>query len=151
METGFSYRAMAVTDIPQVMQIEQVSFPDPWTARTYKQELTDNTHAYYTVLVDQKEQVIGYCGYWMVLEEAQVTKIAVHPAYRSKGWGKKLLLHCMDQAKALGAIEMTLEVRASNTCAQKLYQKLGFVMTGTRPRFYKISPEDAMMMWVDLS
>lgn len=150
MESEYVFREMQIADLPQVIEIEQSSFPDPWTTKVFRQELTENPSAFYTVLVDREDRVVGYCGFWVVLDEAQITKVAMHAIYRGLGLGARLLIYCMEQSRLLGAIAMTLEVRASNFSAQRLYQKLGFASAGIRPRFYKICPEDAMIMWVRL-
>ena len=150
MKTDGSIRKMNIHDIPQVCEIEQVSFPDPWSAQTFYQELTQNPFAYYWVLV-QQERIIGYLGAWLVMDEAQITNIAVRSSERGQGWGETLLWHAMCKLRKLGAEKMTLEVRASNHQAQALYQKLGFVSVGIRPKFYKVCPEDAMIMWVSLN
>lgn len=149
METKL--REMEVADLKQVMQIEKMAFPDPWTLRAFYEECTCNSSAYYFVLMSPGNQVLGYGGFWLVLDEAQVTKIAVHPKFRRKGYGEFLLKHLMNVSRRLGAKTMTLEVRASNQKAQLLYHKLGFAWTGIRPRFYRVEPEDAMIMWVNLN
>lgn len=150
MKTERSIREMRIDDIAQVCEIERASFPDPWSARAFYQELTQNPFAYYWVLAEQA-RIIGYIGAWFIIDEAQITNIAVHSCERGQGWGEKLLLYAMRELRELGAGKMTLEVRVSNLHAQSLYKKLGFVSVGIRPHFYKVCPEDAMIMWVSLN
>lgn len=150
MVTNWTLREMEVADLEQVIQIEKTSFPDPWTIQTFYDECICNSAAYYFVLISPRNQILGYGGFWLVLDEAQITKIAVHPKFRRKGYGENLLNHFMHVARKLGAKIMTLEVRASNQKAQLLYHKLGFAWTGIRPRFYQVDPEDAIIMWVNL-
>lgn len=145
-------RKMNIRDIAEICEIERASFPDPWSAQIFYQELTHNPLAYYWVLEDRANvRIIGYIGAWLVIDEGQITNFAIRASERGQGWGEKLLLYLMRELKRLGAEKMTLEVRVSNTRAQSLYRKLGFVSVGIRPRYYKVCPEDAMIMWVSLN
>lgn len=150
MKEDVFIRKMMVADLSQVCAIAKASFPDPWTEQAFYQELVHNPCAYYWVLAEQR-RILGYIGTWFVVDEGQVTNIAVDANERGQGWGEKLLKHSMKELKKLGAEEMTLEVRLSNQRAQSLYRKVGFVSKGIRPRFYKVCPEDAMIMWVSLN
>lgn len=137
---------MAVDDLDGVLEIERVSFPTPWSRAAYYRELTDNTYAHY-VVAKRGDEVVGYAGMWVLLDEAHVTNIAVHPRHRRRGIGEALMLQLMAIAREKGAARMTLEVRPSNKTAQKLYQKLGFVARGIRRRYYSDTKEDAIVMW----
>jgi len=139
-------RAMTVNDLDQVMEIERVSFPTPWSRAAYHRELTDNAYARY-VVATRDGQVVGYAGMWVLLEEAHVTNIAVHPRYRRRGLGETLMRELMRLAREAGASRMTLEVRPSNSPAQRLYAKLGFHRHGIRRRYYSDTKEDAIVMW----
>ncbi|MBM7650519.1 ribosomal-protein-alanine N-acetyltransferase [Bacillus ectoiniformans] len=142
-------RPMTVDDINMVCEIEHHSFSVPWTKDSFYREIVTNNFAIYHVAVhDQK--VVGYCGMWLVLDETQITNIAVLPEYRGKGFGERLLLHAMETAKSKGGSIMTLEVRVSNRPAQGLYEKLGFAPGGIRKNYYSDNQEDALVMWVNL-
>lgn len=142
-----NFRSMRVSDLTEVLAIEHEAFPDPWSQRVLFEELSHNSFAHYFVM-ECRGKVVGYCGFWHVLDEAQITKVAVALPFRGYGWGEELL-HCtIDVAKRLGVEKVTLEVRASNQAAQHLYEKMGFASAGIRPRFYTIEPEDAVIMWV---
>lgn len=143
------FRPMKITDLTQIMEIERHSFPTPWTRQAFYSELTSNQLAIYTVLVCD-QLVVGYCGMWMVYDEAHITNFALLPDYRGQGLGEKLFLYVMNLALAKGARRMTLEVRVSNEPAQRLYQKLGFTIEGVRPQYYT-DQEDALIMWVTLN
>lgn len=94
--------------------------------------------------------IVGYGGLWLTVDDAHITTIAVDPAYRGKGVGELLLNALIDHAFELGARQITLEVRVSNTVAQRLYLKYGFQPAGTRTRYYTDNGEDALIMWTDL-
>ncbi|MFX3630890.1 MAG: ribosomal protein S18-alanine N-acetyltransferase [Ectobacillus sp.] len=144
-----TFRQMNMEDIEQVVAIEQVSFAIPWTAEAFERELTINEYAYYTVM-EEDGAIIGYCGLWLILDEAHITNIAILPEYRGKKLGEALLRHVMENARKRGAKTMTLEVRVSNEAAQSLYRKLGFLNGGIRKRYYTDNYEDALVMWVNL-
>lgn len=148
-QPAYRLRMMRLTDLPAVLAIERVSFPDPWSESVFREELQQNSLAHYLVL-EIENQLIGYCGFWLVANEVQITKIAVAASHRGHGWGQKLMEHVMTVSKSLGAKKATLEVRVSNRTAQHLYEKLGFASAGIRPRFYTTVPEDAVIMWVDI-
>lgn len=92
--------------------------------------------------------VVGFAGMWMFVDEAHVSTIASHPAWRGRGVGELLLLSLMREAERRAAIVVTLEVRVSNTVAQNLYLKYGFEQAGVRRRYYRDNGEDALIMTV---
>lgn len=142
-------RPMEVVDIDQVIEIEQHSFAMPWTNEIYQKEITDNNFAYYYVL-EKDQTIIGFCGTWIVLDEAQVTNIAICPEFRNKGYGESLFQYVLNQVIALGASQLSLEVRVSNEVAKKLYQKFNLQPGGIRKKYYTDNNEDALVMWVRL-
>jgi ribosomal-protein-alanine N-acetyltransferase len=140
---------MEMEDIDQILVIERLSFTIPWSREAFNNELTHNQYARYLVM-EEEERIIGYCGLWIVLDEAHVTNIALLPDYRGKGLGTDLLSQATIEARKLGACTMTLEVRVSNYIAQSLYRKLGFENGGIRKNYYSDNQEDALVMWVKL-
>ncbi|MFW6150006.1 MAG: ribosomal protein S18-alanine N-acetyltransferase [Chloroflexota bacterium] len=94
----------------------------------------------------QVPYILGFVGFWLMLNEAHIIAIAVRNAYRRYGIGEQLLISVLDKAADLKASLVTLEVRASNTVAQALYQKYGFRVVGRRPRYYSDNGEDAVLM-----
>lgn len=143
------YRPMTIEDIPQVYLVERRSFPNPWSKNIFLSELTRNDAAMYIVAVVD-ERVVGYAGIWIILDEGHITNIAVDPAFRRRGIGQGLLNELTKFALGRGVVAMTLEVRVSNTGAQALYEKLGFVPRGIRREYYQDNKEDALIMWREL-
>ena len=90
--------------------------------------------------------IVGYVGFWMMVDEAHITTIAVRRSHRRRGLGELLLIAAIDRATSLGASVVTLEVRVSNLAAQALYEKFGFAKVGIRPRYYGDNNEDAIIM-----
>jgi ribosomal-protein-alanine N-acetyltransferase len=93
--------------------------------------------------------IIGFAGLWLMVDEAHVTTIAMHPEHRRRGLGELLLVSLIDIAFSIGAKWVTLEVRVSNYTAQNLYRKYGFREAGLRHRYYSDNQEDALIMWTD--
>jgi len=150
MEATVTFRLMTIEDIEDVLIIEQSSFPTPWSREAFYNELINNQFARYTVMVEN-ENIIGYCGMWLVMDEAHITNIAVLPEFRGRRLGDALLEKVKHDAKMLGAMKMTLEVRVSNEIAQSLYFKHGFKPGGIRKNYYTDNQEDAIVMWVNLN
>jgi ribosomal-protein-alanine N-acetyltransferase len=144
-----SFENMKKAHLADVVEIERVSFPTPWSQEAYYHEIAGNDFAYYIVAL-LGGKVVGYCGMWIILDEAHVTTIAANPDYRSRGLGAQLLNQLISEARRRGTIKMTLEVRPSNHHAIRLYAKTGFVSHGLRPGYYSDTGEDAIIMWMDL-
>jgi [ribosomal protein S18]-alanine N-acetyltransferase len=149
MVDSFVFRYMKEEDIDQILEVEQASFTTPWSREAFYNEIYNNKFAVYLVL-EEDEKIVGYCGAWIVIDEAHVTNVAVLPEYRGKKLGEALLRKMMTVAVDMGARSMTLEVRVTNHVAQSLYRKLGFQNGGIRKNYYSDNQEDALVMWVNL-
>ncbi|MGM7724261.1 ribosomal protein S18-alanine N-acetyltransferase [Metabacillus sp. Hm71] len=149
MDNRFAIRRMQIEDIEQVYQIELNSFTSPWSKESLYYELEQNLFAKYLV-VEYEGQVVGYCGLWVIMDDAQITNIAVHPDYRGKKIGEALIKFAIQLSKEMNAKRLSLEVRVSNHIAQALYKKVGFESGGIRKRYYTDNQEDALVMWVNL-
>lgn len=139
---------MNLEHLPQVLDIEQLSFPTPWSHHAFVYEIMHNNFSYYIVAL-AGDKVVAYGGMWLVLDEAHVTNVAVHPQYRNQKIGHVLMHRLMAKAVEKGAARMTLEVRPSNLQAKKLYAGLGFKERGVRKNYYSDTNEDAVIMWND--
>lgn len=140
---------MTPSDLDGVMDVEQLSFLTPWTRDAFVCELMQ-TYTVYLVARDG-DRIVGYGGSHVIWEDSHVTNIAVHPLYRGRGLGERMMRELMARAISRGARRMTLEVREGNTPAQTLYTKLGFVTEpgAVRKGYYTDTGEDAIVMWKD--
>lgn len=149
------YQPLKAVWVPAVEALEaQAMGSDAWHASQILDELprSDRTWwAAYEMNDSSKRAVnledaklIGYAGGWIVDGQVQVLKVATNPAYRRRGIAQELLAHIARDARDLGANEMTLEVRASNTGAHAFYERLGLQRIGVRPRYYS-DKEDAVI------
>ena len=135
---------MNADHVCQIAQLEKICFSDPWSENSVSSEL-DNKLAYWLVAVEG-DMVCGYIGSQTVMGETDMMNVAVHPDYRRKGIAKALVDRLVEDLKGMESRCLTLEVRASNTPAQKLYEKLGFIQIGKRPRYYHNPREDALIL-----
>jgi len=140
-----SVEPMHLADVPEVIEIERLSFSSPWPAFAFEQELTANRLAHYLV-ARLDGRVVAFGGIWLMVDEAHITTFGVHPSHRRRGVGRRLLLGLADRAIELGSSRMTLEVRVSNVAAQALYRSFGFEVMGRRVAYYSDDGEDALVM-----
>ena len=131
-----------------VLRIEAEVYPRPWSFSLFLSELALKTSRAY-VVARYDEEVVGYAGLMMALDDAHVTTLAVDPGWHRRHIAKRLLLHLADLAVERGAAHMTLEVRVGNSEAQNLYRQFGFRPAGIRKGYYAETNEDALVMWAD--
>jgi ribosomal-protein-alanine N-acetyltransferase len=139
---------MTVGDLDEVIMLERQSFTDPWSRRMYQNDLTHNELATYLVLRPDATglpPVLAYGGFWLMVDQAHIATLASHPAWRGCGLGQWILVALLEAARARGAARATLEVRAGNHTAQRLYEKLGFEVAGKRRHYYR-DGEDGVVM-----
>jgi len=139
---------MTLGDIPGVHAIERASFAVPWPDDAYRNEIQTNRLATY-VVARAGDELVGFAGLWVMVDEAHITTFAVDPRWRRRGVGEWLLLALLDLAEGRRGREATLEVRLSNLPARRLYEKYGFRPVGIRPRYYSDNGEDALIMTTD--
>lgn len=130
--------------VPQVAALEKLCFSDPWSENSVASELK-NPLSLWLVALDG-DAVAGYVGSQSVLGESDMMNIAVDPNYRRQGVAAALIEELVLQLKQKGNRCLTLEVRASNEPAVKLYEKLGFAQIGRRPNYYRNPKEDALIL-----
>jgi [ribosomal protein S18]-alanine N-acetyltransferase len=143
-EAGPHLRRMEARDLPSAMEIDALSLPRPWSAAIWRGELS-SPYGLYLVIEDRGE-VFGQIGVRHVLGELHITTIAVRPEYRRRGHARALIGAAL--AAYPNASHVHLEVRPTNVAAIALYESLGFLETGRRPRYY--GDEDAVLMTLNL-
>ncbi len=170
----YALRPMKVRDIPTVSAIEQSVFALPWSTTAFRYELRSNPASEYLVLrylpwVKSTKRLswrsarwlparrlsresrddaalLGYGGFWVVLDEAHICTLALRPEWRGRGLGELLLVSLLERAIRRQSRLVTLEVRVSNIVAQNLYYKYGFELVGRRRRYYSDNREDALVL-----
>lgn len=138
-------RGMTIDDVSAAHEIDQSSFTLPWPERSLRFEVSNNPVARCWA-AELDGRVVGMLVLWMIIDEAHIATLAVHPDFRRQGIAKQLLVIALEKASEEGAQSALLEVRAGNEAAQTLYQKYGFEVVGRRERYYKDNNEDAVLM-----
>jgi ribosomal-protein-alanine N-acetyltransferase len=136
-------------DLDGVLAVEAASFTNPWTREMYAWELQNRSVCHIYVVRTPECAVVGFCAFWLVFDEIHINNLALLPPYRAQGIGTTLMQHVLDEGRRLGARRATLEVRASNDAALRLYQRLGFYVAATRRNYYTHPVEDALILWRD--
>lgn len=132
--------------VAALLPLERALFGEqPWTERMFWSELGQLDTRHYVVAVDG-EDVVGYAGLCDYPDEAWVQTMAVAPSHQGRGTGALLLADLLDEAARRRQRVVSLEVRAGNDRAQRLYERHGFVRTGVRRRYYQPSGDDAVLM-----
>jgi ribosomal-protein-alanine N-acetyltransferase len=136
-----------------VSRIEQVTSGRPWSLGLFMGELAMPESREYLV-ARVGNQVVGYAGMMLVVDEGHITTISVDPAWQRRGIARRMLLQLARRGVERGARQLTLEVRVGNVGAQSLYRAFGFAPAGVRKAYYVENNEDALVMWahdVDLA
>jgi ribosomal-protein-alanine N-acetyltransferase len=136
---------MRTADVGEVMDIERVTYPTPWSRAMFLSEL-GRRYGMGLVAVEPA----GVLGYLMATQHAEVwhiLNVSVHPTRRGQGIGGLLLSSLFERADGRAERGFTLEVRVSNEPAIRLYRRMGFLDGGVRPHYYSDNGEDALIMW----
>ena len=137
-------------DLDGVLEVEAVSFNNPWTREMYAKELQNPTVCRIFLVRSEEWTVAGFCSFWIVSDEMHINNVALRPQCRAQGIGTVLLRRAIGAATELGARRAILEVRASNARARRFYERLGFYVAGTRRDYYTSPVENALILWRDL-
>ena len=154
---GVLCRPMTIEDIDAVHAIDQLSFSLPWPRRSYQFEVLENPAGRLWVAeielppadgqpIAERRAIVGMVVTWLIVDEAHIATIAVHPDFRGLGIGRLLLAVALCDGYEHGARLATLEVRAGNQVAQQMYRRFGFQVVGQRSHYYHDNNEDAVIM-----
>jgi ribosomal-protein-alanine N-acetyltransferase len=140
----FSTSPLLPSHLEGVAELERLCFAEPWSQKALALLLQDKNLG--VVALDEQGMPIGYGGLLTVLDEGQITNIAVHPEHRKKGVGKAILEKLISESRLRNIRELSLEVRESNLPAKALYLSHGFDIAGVRKGFYRHPTEDGLVM-----
>ena len=142
------YDHMTMSDCEKAAELETVIFKgDAWSADDFRESLCCDYAVYVVARDTDKDRMVACAGIRNMCGDGDITNVLVDGDYRSRGIAEHLLRYLMQEGKAIGVRNFTLEVRVSNTPAIRLYEKLGFVSEGIRPGFYDAPKEDAIIFW----
>lgn len=137
----------SMREIEDVLAIEAASFTNPWTREMHEHDLAMTDLSRLFIARDRQGRAIGFCSFWIVVDELHINNLAVLPEYRRLGVASRIIDSVMRDAHRRGARRATLEVRRSNEPAIRLYTRWGFLAAGVRPGYYTNPDEDALILW----
>ncbi len=143
---SITIRPMQESDIDAAFAIESQSYSLPWSAKSFRYELTQSPASRLFAAVDDHNEILGYIATWLIEDELHINNIAVSPPHRRRHIAAALLEHVLAGARHASAKIATLEVRRSNEAAIALYLGQGFLQTGLRPVYYQDPTDDALIL-----
>jgi ribosomal-protein-alanine N-acetyltransferase len=147
--TRVELRRLAMRDLNAIEEIEQRSYPTPWSRSMFASELAKPSSICLGAFDTQTDRLVGYLVVSRYVDAWHVMNVAVAPAWRRRGVATTLLERLFELTAGRGRRGYTLEVRVSNDGAIKLYERLGFHSRGVRRGYYTDNREDALIMWKD--
>lgn len=139
-----------IDDLDSLVALEREAASHPWTRQGFEGAILGRAGERVVMLREARGTAVGYCVWQEVADEAHVHNIAIAPAHRRRGLGRRLLAACLGLAARRGARRAFLDVRAGNGAALSLYGSLGFREVGRRSAYYSEPAEDAVVMEVSL-
>lgn len=136
-------------DLDAITLIEARCFEgqDPWSRNAFYNEIVENADRTLYLIAEKDQTVLGYMGVWKILDEGHITNVAVDPDHRRQHIAEKIIEEMIKRTSEEGITSWTLEVRADNEPAIRLYEKMGFREEGVRPGYYEYDGTDALIMW----
>lgn len=137
-------------DLDNIILLENTLYHKPWKKKDYEYELNINPFAHYLkMVIKETNEIVGYIGFWVKFEQAEITKISIDKKYQGLKLSKLLINDSFNRMKLAGCESCTLEVRVSNIVAINLYKSVGFNILTTRKQYYE-NGEDAYLMYKEL-
>ena len=142
-EVAINPRKLGPDDLSACLQLDRIALKGLWTKQQWERELSD--HSRLVIGIDAEDQsLIALASAWLVVDELQITAVAVDPSHQRCGFGARVLQSMLDRATALGAVSATLEVASTNAEARAFYAQCGFSTTGCRSGYYS-NGDDALL------
>jgi ribosomal-protein-alanine N-acetyltransferase len=142
-------RRMQLADLPDVLRNERQGYTHPWTEGIFRDCLRNGQECW---LLMSSNLNVGHGILSIAAGESHLLNVCVHPDFQGHGFGRILVEHVLERARAGKASTIFLEVRPSNMAACELYDKLGFNEVGIRENYYpsKVGREDALVLAKEL-
>lgn len=137
-------RRMERTDLDEILEIEKVSFPSPWTRDMFLEEMSNRSAR--LIVFTEDGLIVGYMCFWVVLDEGHLMNIAVRPDRRGRGYGTYMMERLRELCLKDGLNKIILDVGKRNLPARRLYKKCGYSSIGFRKRYYTSINDDAVVM-----
>lgn len=131
--------------VKAISELEKLCFSMPWTEEQIMSQLPDKEHEF-IVAESNRGELLGYVGMMYVLDEGYISNVAVNPDFRRQHIGTEIIKELLRRSYELGLAFVSLEVRESNSPAQRLYSSFEFKIAGKRKNYYDFPKEDAIIM-----
>ena len=142
--TQLRFTPLEANHLARVLDIEREAYPEPWSEGMFREEIHHARSRFVVAMLGS--ELIGYGGYWPLLDEAHITSVTIRDDYRRQGYGRMLFAYLLERAVEDGSLTATLEVRESNLRARALYEAFGLEVVGRRKKYYPKTDEDALIM-----
>jgi ribosomal-protein-alanine N-acetyltransferase len=146
-------RPAALTDLEELVNLEEICFSVPWSRKSFEAELHGNQFSHILVIpgsmAPSGTPLLAYICVWVIFEEIRFLNLMVHPQFRRQGLGKELILRALHMGMDQGCCRGLLEVRHSNQPAKKLYESFNFKEYAKRNSYYTNPTEDAILMMLE--
>ena len=142
---NYELKELIAEHVADIAALEAATFSFPWDEASIRAEL-ENPLALWLVAKGEDGTVLGYVGSQTCFEDADILNVAVVPAARRRGIAAALMRELEIRLAPKGVERITLEVRASNIPAIRLYEGLGYTQVGLRKGYYEKPREDALIL-----
>jgi len=132
-------------DLEAVAELERLCFSIPWSPAAIEEAFSNELYRF--AVAEERGEIVGYANFRIVADEGEIERVAVHPDFRRRGYGRKLMEAMVGYSREKGVRDMTLDVRVNNEKAINLYESCGFSEEGRRKDYYREPTEDAIIMW----
>ena len=147
-DSSYEFSRLGLCDLDDLVALEKICFPHAWTEQQFW--LCLKQKVYYIFGLKKRGELAAYMSFHHIADEMEILKLAVHPAHRRKGLGRRLLGFVLQNCIKMGIEQAYLEMRRSNTAALALYTGFGFIQTGIRKGYYPDNKEDALILFLNL-
>ena len=142
---SFTTIELGIMHLNDCVDLDHKTLDGIWTKSQWERELTDPKRICLGIIELETKKLLGLCSAWLVIDELQITFIAVDPMNQRKGIGKFLLSDLIKRSKSLQINHIFLEVKQNNEPAKALYNSMGFKTVGKRSNFYQ-DGSDALLL-----
>ena len=142
---NFTIIQLGIKHLSSCIELDQKSLKGLWTKPQWERELTDPKRICLGIIELQTKKLLGFCSIWIVIDELQITSIAIHPKYQRKGLGKCLFSELIKLSESLRTNQIYLEVKETNEPAKAFYKSMGFKTIANRSNFYR-DGSDALVL-----
>ena len=146
-------RIISSEEVSEVVALDKICLGGLWQEEAYIREINSDKSTLVALHLSEfklgnQSRIVGMGCLWSIVDEAHITLLGIHPAYRRQGLGQLILFNLLEDAIARKLAWATLEVNENNLAAVNLYDKYGFQVAGKRKNYYQPTGDDALVLWL---